>query len=71
MEYLTPQELVDRYRNTISLGTLANWRSSGRGPEFVRLGGRVVYRVEDVLAWEKSRRSNLGEQPQGKRKAAG
>ncbi|MFV0633470.1 helix-turn-helix transcriptional regulator [Demequina sp.] len=38
----------------ISEKTLANWRSLGVGPKFVRLGkvhGRIVYRVADVEAW--------------------
>lgn len=38
----------------ISEKTLANWRSLGVGPRFVRLGkvhGRIVYRVADIEAW--------------------
>ncbi|MFL6098803.1 MAG: helix-turn-helix transcriptional regulator [Actinomycetales bacterium] len=30
---------------------LANMRSQGRGPRFVRLGAAVRYRREDVEAW--------------------
>ena len=49
---LQPQELVKRWRNLISLGTLANWRSNGTGPKFLKIGGRVLYRRVDVEAYE-------------------
>ena len=32
-------------------GTLANWRWSGRGPRFVKLGGRVRYRLADLAEY--------------------
>lgn len=48
--YLTPKQLADRW--SITTGTLANWRSQGRGPAFGRIGSRVRYRVEDVTAFE-------------------
>lgn len=32
-------------------GTLANWRSQGKGPAFVRLGKRVAYRGRDLNDW--------------------
>ena len=51
-EHLQPGELVKRWRNLISLGTLANWRSNGTGPNFLKLGGRILYRRVDVEAWE-------------------
>ncbi|WP_240745103.1 MULTISPECIES: helix-turn-helix transcriptional regulator [unclassified Microbacterium] len=31
--------------------TLRNWSSLGKGPKTLRLGGRVVYRRADVLAF--------------------
>lgn len=31
--------------------TLRNWRSLGKGPKALHLGGRVVYRRDDVLAF--------------------
>jgi predicted site-specific integrase-resolvase len=36
----------------ISPRTLERWRWSKEGPNYVRLGGRVVYRMEDVEAFE-------------------
>ena len=35
--------------------TLAHWRSEGRGPAFVKLGGRVAYKGADLNAWIESR----------------
>lgn len=36
----------------IPLGTLAFWRHAGRGPRFLKLGGRVIrYRKQDVSEW--------------------
>ena len=32
-------------------GTLANWRVQGKGPAFVRVGGKICYRDEDLTAF--------------------
>ncbi len=52
--YLSVDDLVERYKGTITKGTLANWRANRKGPSFVKLGGRVLYLAEKVIAWEKS-----------------
>lgn len=36
--------------------TLHRWRIQGVGPEFLKLGAAIRYRVEDVEAWIESRR---------------
>jgi hypothetical protein len=54
-QYLTPKELSDRYKGQISERTLANWRSSGEGPRFTKIGGRVLYPVHSVEEWERKR----------------
>jgi len=41
---------VAEYTQT-SVPTLARWAGEGKGPKFVRLGGAVRYRRDDVLAW--------------------
>ena len=38
--------------------TLRKWRVYGSGPRFVRLGGSVRYRAEDIDAWLASRIAN-------------
>ena len=53
-QFLTPAELVARWRGTITLKTLENWRSTGKGPDFYRPArGVVLYRFSDVDAWER------------------
>ncbi|MEM6942127.1 MAG: helix-turn-helix domain-containing protein [Pseudomonadota bacterium] len=49
---LNQQELAERWR--ISPRTLERWRRNGTGPPFICLGGRVVYRTHDVLAYEQA-----------------
>jgi hypothetical protein len=50
---LTPAELVDRWGGAIGKATLANWRAQGRGPDFIKVGGRVVYPVAAIEAYER------------------
>jgi Helix-turn-helix domain len=40
------------YRLKLSPRTLEGWRWRGTGPRFVKAGGRVLYRLEDVEAFE-------------------
>ena len=32
-------------------GTLANWRSQGKGPPYVKMPRRIVYRGRDLNEW--------------------
>ncbi len=48
--HLSQIELAARWN--ISHRTLERWRTVGEGPRFIRLIGRVVYRLEDVEAYE-------------------
>ncbi|WP_328600465.1 helix-turn-helix transcriptional regulator [Mesorhizobium xinjiangense] len=43
---LTPADAADAMN--ISIPTLARWRSEGAGPAYVKLGGRVLYKVGDI-----------------------
>lgn len=52
---LTPAELVTRWRDSITLVTLATWRSRKQGPPYVKVGGRVLYPLDGVEAYEKKR----------------
>ena len=38
----------------ISHRTLERWRWTGEGPKFLKVGGRVVYRLSDVEEYERS-----------------
>lgn len=51
-EYLTPAQLSARWGGAVKVLTLANWRSKGRGPAFVKFGSRVRYRLDQVVKWE-------------------
>lgn len=46
---LTPVILAKHLE--VSTGTLANWRSAGTGPKYIRLSGVVRYRVDAVEKW--------------------
>jgi hypothetical protein len=48
--FLNQTELSRRWG--ISPRTLERWRWLGEGPRFLKLGGRVVYRLEDIEAFE-------------------
>ena len=45
----TPAEVAERLG--VSPATLANWRSAGRGPAYLRIGGRVVYPEKAIEQW--------------------
>jgi predicted site-specific integrase-resolvase len=51
VKHLNQVDLADRWN--ISHRTLERWRWSGEGPHFVKIGGRVVYRLEDVEGYER------------------
>lgn len=36
--------------------TLKKWRAMGDGPSYVKAGSRVVYLVDDLIAWLRSHR---------------
>lgn len=50
VRHLDQTDLAERWN--ISARTLERWRWIGEGPRFVKLGGRVRYRLEDVEAYE-------------------
>jgi hypothetical protein len=43
--------------------TLEKHRCTGTGPVFRKLGGRVVYAIEDLEAWAAERRRNSTSDP--------
>ena len=54
IKHLNQIELADRWN--ISQRTLERWRWLGEGPAYLKIGGRVVYRLEDVEAYEAGNR---------------
>ncbi|CAI8820268.1 helix-turn-helix transcriptional regulator [Methylococcus capsulatus] len=49
-KHLNPPALAERWG--VSLATLDRWRSEGIGPVYLKLQGRVLYRQEDIEAYE-------------------
>ncbi len=52
VSHLNQQLLANRW--SVSEATLERWRCSGIGPVFLKLRGRVVYRLEDIEAYEQA-----------------
>jgi hypothetical protein len=49
-------------RWNISPRTLERWRWLKQGPTYLKIGGRVVYRLEDIEAFEKAQINKAGQQ---------
>jgi hypothetical protein len=52
-KHLSQHELARRW--SLSPRTLERWRWTGEGPRYLKLNGRIVYRAEDVEAFEEAR----------------
>lgn len=50
VKHLNQRQMADRWG--VSEATLERWRSEGIGPVYLKLQGRVLYRLEDVEAFE-------------------
>lgn len=50
MQHLTQDELAKRWR--MSPRTLEGWRTLNTGPAYLKIVGRVIYRLMDVEAYE-------------------
>jgi hypothetical protein len=54
---LNRAEAVEFLGNIVTAKTMSEWRSSAkrgrgnRGPKFIRVGGRIAYRVVDLERW--------------------
>lgn len=53
MAHLDQNDLAERW--ILSPRTLEQWRWRGVGPRYLKLGGRVIYRLADVEAFEAER----------------
>ena len=50
IQHINQQALAERWQ--VSEATLERWRSIGVGPAFLKLQGRIVYREQDLEAYE-------------------
>jgi hypothetical protein len=68
-KHLNQVELARRW--SLSPRTLERWRWRRQGPPFLRIGGRVVYRMSDVETFEASRLHQTAAPPEPLRAAQG
>lgn len=61
VRHLHQYHFADRWQ--ISHKTLERWRYLRVGPNYVKIGGRVVYRIEDVEAFEEQQVVRCGPVP--------
>jgi hypothetical protein len=62
LTHLNQDDLSARWK--ISPRTLERWRWTGEGPKFLKIGGRVIYRLVDVEAYEEGRQcASTAEKP--------
>ncbi|MBK8174776.1 MAG: helix-turn-helix domain-containing protein [Rhodospirillales bacterium] len=50
IKHFDQKQLAERWG--ISPKTLERWRWLGQGPKFLKLGGRIAYRLADIEAFE-------------------
>ncbi|UCI05129.1 helix-turn-helix transcriptional regulator [Mesorhizobium sp. B1-1-8] len=55
-KFLTAEEVSERYRGGVSVGTLRNWRAMKIGPSFVKIGKAVLYPIDELEAWDEQNR---------------
>jgi DNA-binding transcriptional MerR regulator len=58
IQHFNQVELARRWR--LSPRTLERWRRRGTGPAFLKVGGRVVYRLADIEVYEAGQRRATG-----------
>ncbi|MGN7612741.1 helix-turn-helix domain-containing protein [Magnetococcales bacterium HHB-1] len=65
MKHLNAYQLSQRWN--VTQKTLANWRWKKRGPPYIKIEGRILYRLDDIEQFEISNQcltsiSHKGEQ---------
>jgi hypothetical protein len=58
-EFLTRAELIARWKDRITDSTLKTWKSRGIGPQPMKIGRDYLYRLSDVIAYEKSKQRKI------------
>lgn len=52
-DLMSPDTLAIRWN--MSTTTLSQWRWNGRGPRYLKLGRRVMYRLQDIEKFEEQK----------------
>ncbi len=55
-KYLTTKELSKRWK--LNPNTIEHWRTNGSGPQYVRIGRKILYSLDSIIAYE---RKNVAE----------
>lgn len=58
-KFLTIEEVSERSRAAISVGTLRNWRAMQIGPPYVKIGKAVLYPINELDPWDRKNMMNL------------
>lgn len=59
-EYLTPEQVCERFLNSVTTDTLSNWRVQKKGPPYTKVGRQVLYPIKGIIEWEQ-KQTNTGE----------
>jgi hypothetical protein len=51
--FITPEKLIERWGNAVTVETLSNWRFRGRGPRYTKVGTKVMYALADIEEYER------------------
>ena len=63
-KHMNQVDLARRWR--LSERTLERWRWLRQGPQYLKIGGRVVYRLDDIEAFESARSIKIEQGPIGR-----
>jgi hypothetical protein len=63
-EHLSEKLLARRWG--LSHRTLERWRHDAHGPAYLKVGGRIIYRLADIEAYEAARRRTTAPLPAGR-----
>jgi hypothetical protein len=63
LRHLNQVQLARRW--SLSPRTLERWRWLRQGPKYLKIGGRVVYRLDDIEAFESARSMNVDQRSMG------
>ena len=53
LEMITSVQLAKRW--DMNLSTLRQWRWRGYGPSYLKIGKKILYRMQDIEAFEQNR----------------
>lgn len=68
VRHFTQRQLAQRW--AMSPRTLEKWRWLESGPSFLKVGGHIVYRLEDIEEYERTHRHLVGGSPARDRSTA-